>query len=268
MRSDCADPFDSAPSLEVIDDRQETLATGEVTSIDADYYRLETPSNLVGDLVYFELIGSNLELTLYDSELDTILESDGADFFGSIGSGLGSSSLTNKAIAVEFICRGPCIIVKKGKDEVYLKIKAKRGSPDYELYSFNDTYQDEEEPNNNDCGVLDTSAIIPLPIDQEFTGALETIKDIDCYKSDGIIKSIALQITSKTSIDVNAEIFDLLGNPYPDSSTNTLNSLVGDTEKQILAIDPPQTVIVRVATDGSRAAAAGNSRYKLSFEKP
>ncbi len=259
MRTDCIDPFDKALSLEVVDD-QEILVTGEVTSTDADYYRLDIPTNLAGDIVYFELVGSDLELTLYDNQITAMQESDGAGFFGSIGFGLGGSSLANQAIRTEIICRGPCIIVEKAKEEVYLKIRTKSRSTNYEFYSFSDVYQDKEKPNNNDCGLLDTSTIITVPVDQEFIGALETLKDKDCYKS------VALQITSNTTIDVKAEIFDLSGKPYPNKSTNTLKSVSGDINKQILTIDPPQAVIVRVTADSKRAAAAGNSQYKLSFE--
>ena len=261
-------------TVETVAEANEVLASGSVGPTDsADYYRVNVPSGLSGDLIYFELANelasTNLKLTLYNSSRQKVRESDGPDFFGNPGSGFGSSSLNSQAIRVGIQCRGPCIIAEKGVGTVYLKIESKDGSSvSYDLYSYSDPYRDEKEPENEDCGVLGNSAIVPVPINQEFTGALEAVEDIDCYVSNGNIKSIALRLTSNTTIDVKAEIFTLAGSPHPNSSLNTLRATAGSTTEQKLTISPSQSVIVRVTTDNDRAAPASNSQYKLSFEEP
>ncbi len=252
-------------------DNQKVRASGTLDSGNTrDFIQVNVPSGLSGDLVYFEIISDRaIELTLYNSQRGPVRESDGPDFFGRINSGFGSSSLSSEGISINKICRGPCIITEKGVGTVFLKVELKIAgtSAEYELYSYSEPYQDEEEPENNDCGVLDNSAIIPVPIDQEFEGALEAVEDIDCYQSNGNISSIALQLTSNTTIDVKAEIFDLNGN-FLSLTPNPLKAQAGSTTKQILTISPTQAVIVRVTTDNNRAAPAGNSKYKLSFETP
>ena len=251
----------------------QSLTSGGISSSNTeDFIQVNIPSGLSGDLVYFELLGTNLRLTLFNNAKQVSRESNSASFFGNPGFGLSSSSLNNEAITVNKICRGPCVIAEKiaSSVTVFLKVEAKipGTSTSYDLYSYSDAYQDNEEPGNNDCGALSNSAIIPIPIDKEFEGALEAVEDIDCYESKGNITSIALQLPSSTTINVKAEIFTLSGNPHPNASTNTLRVTAGNTIKQILTISPAQAVIVKVTTDNSRAAPAGNSKYKLSFETP
>ena len=258
-------------SVTTIGNSNQSLATGSLSTSDtADFIQVTVPNGLVGDLVYFELLGANLRLSLYNSSRTLVRESNGSDFFGDPGFGLSSTNLNSEAISVTRVCRGPCIIAEKGVGTVFLKIEAKIAgtSADYELYSYGDPYGDGEEPENNDCGALSNSAIIPIPIDQVFEGALEAVEDVDCYQSNGAISSIALQLNANTTINVKAEIFTLAGAPYPNDSNNTLRATAGSTIKQILTISPVREVIVRVTTDNNRAASTGNSKYELSFETP
>ena len=260
-----SDPFDSADILTANENPSMLLEDGRVASNEADYYRIDVPASLTGDLVYFELAGANLKLTLYNSNKVAIRESDGPDFFGLIGSGLGSSNLNSKAISTDVVCRGPCIITKKeAGGTMYIKIESKNGSSaDYDVYSYSKPYQDEGEPENEDCGVLGTVAINTLPANEVSKGVLENVEDVDCYQINGNIESVGLQLTNNTTINVKAEIFDLSGNPHPNLSINTLRASAKSTTLHVLNIVPSQSIIARVTTDNNRAAPSGNSQYSI-----
>lgn len=246
-----------------------------------DYYKVNVPTSLNGNLIYFTVEGQNLELTLYDANKTAVRESDSPNFFGAIGSGLSGSSLNNQAIVVEpkSSCRGPCILIEKASGTVYLRVKVKSGSTNYKLYSFTGNHRDDSDPQNNPtikngqifCDNIKVSAIVTVPTNKAHTGAIETVEDVDCFRTKEKVNKVTLQTFSTTTITATAYVYlntKLLGKiiaPPRGAATQNL------TTNAIVTV-PTNNIVTVIVVGGDpnknekRAAVADKSKYKLTFE--
>ncbi len=256
------------------------LSNGTINSTNTeDYYRINLPNSLSGDVIYLELGGSNLKLTVYDANKTAVRESNSADFFGVIGSGLKPTSLETEAIGVDLSCRGPCVIINAASGVVYAKVEARSAAPaNYDFYVYSDNYQDSTDPENNPtqqggqffCGNIKVEAIVPIPTDESYIGAIETVEDVDCFETENKVKGVNIETFPATTINVTAYIYQgnqLLGTITAPPKGTATKSLIPS------AITPvPNEKIVAIVVGGNpnnnirRAAVSGNSKYKLTFE--
>ncbi|MEZ4607919.1 MAG: hypothetical protein R2865_14295 [Deinococcales bacterium] len=142
----------------------------------------------------------------------------------------------------------------------------------YKLYVYKDKYYDSTEPANNDCGALTSNAIVPVPIQQGYEGAIEAVEDKDCFsivsaQNRNITLTLSIPRNSaanavNTTIAIRAKVYDsangLLGtlNVGPNSPQASANIV-------LLAGDP---INILVESANGRAAAVLNSQYKLAFQ--
>ncbi len=275
-------------TFNAVENPQQALASGSITSTNtADFYRVNVPNNLNGDVIYLELgdkdKSNNLILTVYNSSKNAVRESDSANFFGIIGSGLTSSNLESQAIGVDLVCRGPCVITDIGTGVLYVKIETKGAtSAIYDFYAYSDDYQDSTDPANNPtkrgnnffCDNIQVAAIVPIPTTESYIGAIETVEDIECFKTQEKVAKVTLDTFPATTIHVTAEVYrnnQLLGTivaPPRGTATKSLSL----EPSAIVPVPVPNDVVTVIIFGGDpnsnirRAAAAGNSKYKLTFE--
>lgn len=259
-------PFPGAVAL--------TLGTGadpvrsdEVGTAQTDVYKVTVPADpaATGDLLYFEAVPATpvkLRLTLYNGDGEPVLQSDSADYFGPSGAAqTATRPLTDQAIGVVPICRGPCVLepapLTPGQPErvYYLKVEAPADAAGvavegvaYGLYLYSDVFSDTGEPVNNDRNTA-------VSVSGDATGALETLGDEDWYRADTAATRISLA-SGAAALSLRAEVFFENGTVVSSVPVGTPFTLP----------QAPQRFLVRVYADIDRAAVAGDSTYTLTFE--
>jgi len=219
-------------------------------------YRITVPNGLNQPLLYFELgtESSNFSITLYDEDEDAIASSNSKTHFSE--ERFGSLALEPQAITSNVSCRGPCIIVKNTGDTFFLEVESTIIGGNYDLFVFDDPYQDTAEPDDANCSSLALkSAAIVTTIDT--TAAIETIDDIDCFPF-GDVTNINVETLASTAIDLDIKIIvndQLLDNQKIGSGEDAYN----------LVFQTPTSGTIIITGDGE-AGPSANSRYNVKAE--
>lgn len=240
-----------------IDSANNAVLTAEsLNAFSKKVYRISVPNSLNQALLYFELgtESSNLSITLYDEDENAIASSDSKTHFSQ--ERFGSLAFEPQAITTNVSCRGPCIIVKNTANTFYLEVESTVVGGTYDLFVFDDNYQDTAEPDDSNCSSLALkSAAVVTTIDT--TAAIETIDDIDCFPF-GDVTNINVETLAATAIDLDIKIFvndQVLDNQKIGSGEDAYN----------LVFQTPTSGTLIVTGDGE-AGPSSNSRYNVKAE--
>lgn len=192
---------------------------------------------------------------------------------------------------VQVACRGPCIIFPRELQgqavTIYVRVSTTGpGTVGYDFHVYDDNYNDPGEPQVSQCqgfpnvgpaamggialespvsgafAAVEPLSIIVDPVDPvPLQGALETVRDRDCYETSVNVNRIELTASPQnTGIFMRAEIFD--------AATNVLLDTLGVTpQSRVSTSGPLGNVPVRIvvyAANG-RAGPSANSFYDLGF---
>jgi hypothetical protein len=176
------------------------------------WYEVSVSSNLVSssDVIYFEAepqgfadTSGVLSLRLYASS-GTVLASS----VSPAGFGAGTTTLTS-ASASEFSpaivnavnCRGPCIILPSASGTFLIRVRNISGSTiTVNFFAFGDQFADGNEPFNDS-----EQGAVGLVVNDEDTGAIETLGDVDWYV---VNERGTFLFTSLSSAELRAEVWD------------------------------------------------------------
>ena len=263
------DPFLDAPTVTASAESgtPPALASDTVAANDAAYYRVNVPDEVSDPLLYLEATAegdSTLTVTAYDSARRAFLASNDKAWFTS-ASGLATAATTDvlpQAVTVETVCLGPCVITENDENTFYVRVSTSSPTPvAFDLFAYDQTYGDSTEPANNDCGDLSTGAIIVTPDEEGYVGALETLGDVDCFRSDVETTQVTLSTTSdNANINIQARIYDANTNGLLDVIFVSPNSPTASAD-----ISGSRLVYARVSSPNSAAGPSNNSKYEISF---
>ena len=271
------DPFIGAPTVTASPESgtPPALADGTVTANAAAYYRVNVPDNVANEdedpLLYIEAVAETdedevplpLTVTVYNSARTALLASNNDAWFTTASElSTAAAAVLPQAIAVQANCLGPCVITANDDATFYVRVSTESPSPvAFELFAYDNAYGDSTEPENNDCGTLSASAIIVSPEKEGYVGALETLGDVDCFRSAAETTQVTLSTgQDNVNIEIQARIFDADTNELldvlrvsPANQTASIN-LSGST-----------LVYARVSAQGSTAGPSNNSTYEIKF---
>ncbi len=231
------------------------IAAESLNAFSKKIYRITVPNSLNQPLLYFELgtESSNLSITLYDEDKDAIASSNSKTHFSE--KRFGSLALESQVITTNVSCRGPCIIVKNTDSTFYLEIESTVVGGNYDLFVFDDIYQDSAEPDDSNCSNLALkSAAIVTKVNT--TAAIETLDDIDCFPF-GEVTNINVATLASTAIDLDIKIF--VNNQLLD------NQKIGRDDAYNLVFQTPTSGTIVITGDGE-AGPSASSRYTVKAE--
>ena len=267
------DPFVGAPVVNASaeGDQPPSLASDTVTANAPVYYQVNVPDALSDPLLYVEATAegdSTLTVTVYGNDKTALATSNNKAWFSPpspsiAGTTAGAASdVLPQAIAVNAVCLGPCVITDNTEATFYVRVSTSSPTPvTFNLYAYDKAYADSTEPANNDCGSLSASAIIVTPDPQGYVGALETLSDVDCFRSDVETTQVTLSTTpNNANINIQARIFDANTNDLLDVLFVSPNSQTASTE-----VFSSRLVYARVTSQNATAGPSNGSKYTITF---
>lgn len=212
------------------------------------YYRVEVPT--ARDLLYVEVVGANLRISLYTASGSTVGVSDSPTYFASslatlaMSGAVGATSDDVEALAIDvaYACLGPCVATRPSAATYYVKVENRSStSQPFDLFAYTFDHNDTFEPNDS------SSSAVIVAGESDLIGAIETVGDQDWFHYTGASARTLEFSASTASLDL-ALIVD--GGP-------TL--VAGDTG----VVYPGERF--RVVSAAQRAGPSGTSGYVISI---
>ena len=263
------DPFLGAPTVTASAEGEQppVLADGTVMANAAAYYRVNVPDEVSDPLLYLEATAegdSTLTVTAYDGARTAFLASNNNAWF-TAASELSTTATTEvlpQAIVVNAICAGPCVITDNDDATFYVRVSTSSPTPvAFELFAYDKAYGDSTEPANNDCGTLSANAIIVSPEEEGYVGALETLGDVDCFRSAAEATQVTLSTTpNNVNVNIQARIYDANTNRLLDSVFVSPNSPTAS-----ITLPGSRLVYAQVSAPNTAAGPSRNSTYEITF---
>ena len=273
------DPFIGAPTVTASPESgtPPALADGTVTANAAAYYRVNVPDDVANEdedpLLYVEAVAETdedevplpLTVTVYNSARTALLASNNDAWFttaSELSTAATPAAVLPQAIDVQANCLGPCVITNNDDATLYVRVSTSSPSPvAFELFAYDNAYGDSTEPENNDCGTLSANAIIVSPEEEGYVGALETLGDVDCFRSAAEATQVTLSTTpNNVNVNIQARIYDANTNRLLDSVFVSPNSPTAS-----ITLSGSRLVYAQVSAPNTAAGPSRNSTYEITF---
>lgn len=213
------------------------------------YYRVNVPT--ARDLLYAEVDGNDLRVTLYTGSGNVLAVSESSRYFGASATALAvaSSEVGTSSLSTTFFCLGPCAAIEPTSSSYVIGVRNLTNSPrTFDLYAYTMTATDESEPNDT------VGAATGFGITDDPTGAIESLGDEDWYVYTGASSETLRFAVFNLDLDLVLE--------FPnDEPVTIVEGTIDGTTTTIGTGD-----VFRVYSRAGLAGPSTESRYQITLE--
>ena len=224
-------------------------ASGTLAAQETRYYRVFMPSS-TRDLLYAEVDGTDLRVTLYTNGGSVRAVSESSRTFGPNAASLAAASeVGTSSLTTNFFCVGPCAAIEPTSSSYVIGVRNMANSPrPFDLFGYTMDATDENEPNDA-SGAATAFGASDAP-----TGAIEALNDVDWF----VYTGASAQTLRFTVFNLDLDL--VLEFPNDDPPTIVPGSLAGTTT----TLAPGD--VFRVYSRAGLAGPSAESRYLISLE--
>lgn len=239
--------FDAEVFVPTLGDAPEVQASSSLQAQQTRYYRVDVPT--ARDLLFAEVDGSDLRVTLYTSSGTVRAASESSRYFGPDAASIASAAVGTASLSTTFFCIGPCAAIEPTASSYVIGVRNLANSPrTFDLFAYTMDATDENEPNDG-AGAPTSFGAADEPI-----GAIEALGDEDWYVYTGVSNQTLRFTVWNLDLDLVLEF------PNDDPVTVVEGTLDGTTTPLF-----PGDVF-RVYSRAGLAGPSTESRYQITLE--
>ncbi len=240
--------FDAQVFVPTLGTPPESQLTASLAAQQTRYYRVDVPT--ARDLLYAEVEGNDLRVTLYTSGGSVRAVSESSRYFGpSVSSLAAPAEVGTASLSTTFFCLGPCAAVEPTAPYYVIGVRNLTNSPRvFDLYAYTMIATDENE-GNDATGTATAFSAADAP-----QGAIEALDDEDWFVYTGGSTETLRFTVYNLDLDLVLEF------PNDVPPTVVAGSLSGTTTT-LVAGD-----VFRVYSRAGLAGPSTESRYLITLE--
>ena len=170
-----AGTFDAQVFVPTLGDPPDVQRSASLEAQEMRYYRVDVPT--ARDLLYAEVEGNDLRVTLYTSGGSVLAVSESSRYFGpSVASLAASGEVDTASLSTTFFCIGPCAAIEPTSAYYVIGVRNLANSPrSFDLYAYTMIATDENEGNDT------SGTATPFGAADDLAGAIESLDDEDWF---------------------------------------------------------------------------------------
>jgi hypothetical protein len=240
--------FDAEVFVPTSADPPEVQVGSSLSAQQTRYYRVDVPT--ARDLLYAEVGGNDLRVTLYTTGGTVRAVSESSRYFGPDAASVAAvDTVGTTSLSTTFFCLGPCAAIEPTASSYVIGVQNLANSPrTFDLYAYTMTATDESEPNDGSGNATSFGAA------DDPTGAIEALGDEDWYVYTGVSNQTLRFTVWNLDLDLVLE--------FPNDEPVTL--VEGTLDGTTTPLFPGD--VFRVYSRAGLAGPSTESRYQITLE--